>query len=42
LLKEKLEKCSQSEDGAPEKTQRVKEDTMYVHTYVLDDDEVMI
>jgi ubiquitin carboxyl-terminal hydrolase 8 len=28
LLKEKLEKCSQSEDGAPEKTQRVKEDTM--------------
>lgn len=39
MLKETLEKYRRSEDSAAEKTQRVKEDTVYVHTYVHDEDE---
>jgi len=42
LLKETLEKYKLSEDSAAEKPQRVKEDTVYVHTYVHDEDEVMM
>lgn len=42
MLKEKLEKYRRSEDSAAEKTQRVKENTMYVHTYVHDEDEVVM
>jgi hypothetical protein len=42
LQKEELEKDKQSEDSAAEKAQRDKEDTMYVHTYVHDEDEVMV
>jgi len=42
LLKEELEKYRQSEDTAAEKAQRDKADTMYVHTYVHDEDEVMM